>query len=70
MCCPGHDGVKANDRADSLAGKATITSGLRLGRSEVLSILRHNLLAQSQGHHTVDRLEERAVERGSRLDLP
>ena len=23
--CPGHDGVKGNDRADGLAGKATIT---------------------------------------------
>ena len=26
--CPGHAGVKANDRADRLAGKATLTSGL------------------------------------------
>jgi hypothetical protein len=33
--CPGHAGVKGNDRADRLAGKATITGGLRLGRSEV-----------------------------------
>ena len=28
--CPGHAGVKGNDRADGLAGKATLTSGLRL----------------------------------------
>ena len=27
--------------------------------------LRHYLRAQSQGHHTIDRLEERGVERGS-----
>ena len=26
---PGHAGVKWNDRADRLAGKATLTSGLR-----------------------------------------
>ena len=63
--CPGHAGVKGNDRADRLAGKATITNGLFLGRSEVLLSLRHYLRAQSQGHYTIDRLEERGVERGS-----
>ena len=64
--CPGHAGVKGNDRAAGLAGKAraTLTSGLLLGRSEVLRSLRHYLLSQSQGHHTIDRLEERGVERG------
>ena len=34
LCCPGHadaSGVKENDRADRLAGKATIPSGMRLG---------------------------------------
>ena len=60
--CPGHAGVKGNDRADRLAGKATLTSGLLLGRSEAL---RHHMRAQNQGHHTIDRLEERGVERGS-----
>ena len=34
--------VKGNGRADRLAGKATVTSGLRLGRSEVLRSLRHS----------------------------
>ena len=65
--CPGHAGVrvKGNDRADRLAGKAALTSGLLLGRSEVLRSLRHYLWAQSQGQHTIDRLEERGVERGS-----
>ena len=63
--CPGHAGVKGNDRADRLSGKATITSGLLLGRSEVLRSLKHYLCAQSQGHHTIDRLEERSVERES-----
>ena len=63
--CPGHAGVKGNDRADRLAGKATLASGLLLGRAEVLRSLRHYLRAQSQGHHTTDRLKERGVERGS-----
>ena len=62
---PGHAGVKGNDRADRLAGKATLTSDLLLGRSEVLRSLSHYLRAQIQGHHTIDRLEERGVERGS-----
>ena len=34
--CPGHAGVKGNNRADTLAGKATLTNSLLLGRSEVL----------------------------------
>ena len=44
---------------------ATITSGFCLRRSEVLRSLRHYLQAQSQEYHTVNRLEERSVERGS-----
>ena len=63
--CPGHAGAKGNDRADRLAGKATLTSGLLLGKSELLRSLRHYLQAQSQGYHTIDRMEERGVERGS-----
>ena len=63
--CPEYAGMKGNDRAKRLAGKATLTSGLLLGRSEVLRSLRHYLRAQSQGHHTVDSLEERGEERGS-----
>ena len=62
--CPGHAGVKGSDRANRLAGKTTLTSGLLLGKLEVLS-LRHYLRAQSQEHHTIDHLEERGVERGS-----
>ena len=65
MCCPKHAWNKENDRADRLVGKATITGGFRLGRSDVLRSLRHYLQAQSQGHHTIDRLEERGVDRGS-----
>ena len=57
--------MNGNDQADRLAGKATLISSLLLERSEVLRSLRHYLRAQSQGHHTTDRLEERGVERGS-----
>ena len=63
--CPGHAGVKGNDGAHRPAGKATLTSGLLLGSSEVLRSLRHYLPAQGPGHHTIDRLEERGVEIGS-----
>ena len=62
---PGYAGVKGNDRTDRQAGNANLRNGLLLGRSEVLRSLRHHLWAQSQGHHTIDRLEERGVERGS-----
>ena len=48
--CPGHAGEKENDRADSLEGKATLTSGLLLVRSEMLRNLRHCQRAQSQRH--------------------
>ena len=63
--CHGHAGVRENDRTDRLAGKATLRSTLLLGRSELLRSLRHYLRAQSQGHHTIGRLEERGVERGN-----
>ena len=59
-----HVEVKGNDRADRLAGKATLRSGLLLGRSKVLRSLKHYLRVQSQGHYTINRLEERGVERG------
>ena len=66
--CPGHAGVKGNDRADQLAGKATITTGLRLGKSEVLRAAKHHLqqLEDSrEHHHSVDRLVDRGIRRGS-----
>ena len=62
MYFPGHAGVRGNHRAGTLAGKATVTSGLLLGRSKVLRSLRRYLRAQNQRHHTIDRLEERGVE--------
>ena len=57
--------MNGNDLADTLAAKATLTSGLLPKGSGVLRSLRHYLRAQSQGHHTINLLEERGVERGS-----
>ena len=67
--CPGHAGVKGDDRADRLAGEATLASGLVFGRSKVLRSLRHHLRAQSQGHYTIGRPEERGVEEEAPDDL-
>ena len=66
--CPGHAGVKGNDRADRLAGTATITTGLRLGKSEVLRAVRQHLQQledNQEHHHSVARLLERDVQKGS-----
>ena len=41
--CPGHAGVSRNERSDRLASTADITSGLQLGRAEVLRGLRNFL---------------------------
>ena len=66
---PGHAGVKGNDQADRLMGKATLTSSLLLGRSEVLRSLRHYLWVQSHGHHTTDRLMREVWEEEALDDL-
>ena len=57
--------IQSDGKSDRLSGKAALTNGLLLGRSEVLRSLRHYLRAQSQGHHTIDRPEERGVDRES-----
>ena len=63
--CPGHAGVSGNERADRLASTADITSGLHLGRAEVLRGLRNFLSTDKPEHHSIDRLKERGVEKGS-----
>jgi len=69
MYYPGHAGVKGNDLSDSLAGKTAITSGLGLGRNAELKSLRHYIREQNQRHHTIDRLEEKGLERERRSPL-
>ena len=63
--CPGHAGVSGNEQADRLASTADITSGLQLGRAEVLRGLRNFLSTDKPEHHSIDRLKERGVEKGS-----
>ena len=65
ICCPGHAGVCGNERADRLASTAEITSGLQLGRAEVLRGVRNFLNMDRPEHHSTDRLDERGVEKGS-----
>ena len=60
-----HPGCAVDDLVGRLAGKATLTSGVRLRRSEVLRSLKHYMWAQSQGHRTIDHQEKRSLERGS-----
>ena len=65
----GHGRVKGNDRADRLVGKAIVTNGFHLKRSEMLRSLRHYLQAHCQGHHTIDCLEEKGMESGNVLQF-
>ena len=62
---PAHDGVSGNERTDRLASTKDITSGLQLGRAEVLRGLRNFLNTDRPEHHSIDRLKERGVEKGS-----
>ena len=62
--CPGHAGVSGNERADRLASTAHSTSGLQLGRAEVLRGLKNFLNMDRLEHHNIDRLKERRVNKG------
>ena len=61
ICCPGHSGVSGKERAGRLASTGDITSGLQLGRAEVLRGLRNFLNMDRPEHHSIDRLKERGV---------
>ena len=64
--CPGHAGVKGNDRADRLAVKATISSCLRIGRLNIeeLETLPSCIMPRTS-HHRSPGLGEKGVERGN-----
>ena len=53
--CPGNAGVSGNEQADRLASTAHITSGLQLGRAEVLRGLRNFLNMDRPEHHSTGR---------------
>ena len=65
ICCPGHTGVSGNERAKRLVCTTDITSGLQLGRGEMLRGLRNFLNMDRPEHHSTDPVKERSVERGS-----
>ena len=60
VSCPGHAREKGNEWAERLAGKATVTSGLLLGRSGVLRSLRHYLTNGQRAGQT-DRCTQRCT---------
>ena len=64
--CLGHARASGNEQADRLASTADITSGLQLGTAEVLRGLRNFLNMDRPEHHSIDRLKESRVEKGSR----
>ena len=57
--------VEGNDGADRPVGKTNIKSDFHFARYEMLRSLILYMLEQSQGHHTIYRLEERGMGRGS-----
>ena len=61
----GMSGVCGNEQADRLASTADITSGLQLGRAEMLRGLRNFLNMDKPEHHIIAGLKERGVEKGS-----
>ena len=68
--CPGFAGVSGNEWADSLASTADITSGLQLGRAEVLRGLRNFLNMDRPEQHGIYRLKKRRVEVKQTADIP
>ena len=63
--CPGHAGVKGNERADELAGTAVIDGELKLDGPTVLRIVRDHLANRRvEESYTKDRLIESGVKYG------
>ena len=64
--CPGHAGVRGNERADALAGQATVESGLTLDPDTVLALvseyLDDNRVETSQ---TTQSLKDAGIKRGA-----
>ena len=58
------------EMTEQIDWRGTVISGLRFRKSEVLRCLRFYLLAQTHGHHTVDRLGGRSAERRSARQSP
>ena len=57
--CPCHAGISGNERADRLANTANITTGLQLGRAEVLRGLRNFQNMDIPEHHSIGYQKEK-----------
>ena len=66
---PRHAGVGGNELADRVASTADITSGLQLGRAEMLGGLRNFLNMDRLEHHSIDHLKEKGAEKASRCQI-
>ncbi|RUS69373.1 hypothetical protein EGW08_022863, partial [Elysia chlorotica] len=66
--CPGHAGVKGNERADKLAGNATVNGTLRLDKQEVLKALSEHLRnaedTAAEDQQAIKRMIELGVRKG------
>ncbi|RUS70140.1 hypothetical protein EGW08_022093 [Elysia chlorotica] len=66
--CPGHAGVTGNERADKLAGNATVNGTLRLDKQEVLKALSEHLRnaedTAAEDQQAIKRMIELGVRKG------
>ena len=66
--CPGHAGVKGNEKADQLAGNANIDENLKMDKAEVMKKLsehlRHQEIEEEEAHYAIERMREMGVKRG------
>ena len=63
--CPGHAGVKGNERADQLAGSATIEGVLTLDAQSVIGLVRDHLASnRDEDSFTKEMLMEKGVKPG------
>ena len=65
---PGHAGVQGNERADKLAGEATVEGGRAMDQSDILNALREVRLLQEPSDDcestTMARLREQQIKKG------
>ena len=64
--CPGHAGVSGNERADALAGQATVESNLTLDPETVFALVSEHLdSCRADTSNTTLTLKEKGVKRGA-----